>query len=519
MAGFVLSLRPDEDAMINGFIAAKRNNPFIKRWHDIYTAMWIGGVTNANGFHKHPLLRHLPLLNPPLSKSNLKLDVTMEPFTDYLAHFVAFERLRKLIDPSDGFDGLEYYHTMSGFRGVMKEGWHPKGKQGGKESWRGDFKGINQVAGWVGKGRDPNAEERSEHVSRPLSSLKDPSSFGPPPKRVGAGAPAGVSPRATPGPPRRGLGAPLAPEEMPQRPDEPEEQEDEAAAAPAPPPLPYRVNRTGISTEGLPPPPVRRTDSPIDSTASSQSRPNLPPRLPARNMTSNSPSPPPPPYSETDSSIQMNQDSVSRLQNAGVSVPELGIGRGDSEQSTTAQRGMSNQVNELQSRFAKMSTPGSQSLQSAPSPDERPSTTAPSAPRTGYDAHNTTASRTAPQPPNNLRQRSNEHIETGKQKLAAFNQKHRITERIHAYFEEQPAEASSQQAQSVAPPPPPHPNLSRQNSNIDVEVLSRRKAPPPPPPAKKSSLKSNPVSNNSSSRSSINDGRTPPPLPLGTKPR
>ena len=31
------------------------------------------------------------------------------------------------------------------FRNVMKDGWHPKGKEGGKESWRGDFKGINQV--------------------------------------------------------------------------------------------------------------------------------------------------------------------------------------------------------------------------------------------------------------------------------------------------------------------------------------------------------------------------------------
>jgi hypothetical protein len=34
---------------------------------------------------------------------------------------------------------------MSGFSSVMKSGWHPKGKDGGKESWRGDFKGINQV--------------------------------------------------------------------------------------------------------------------------------------------------------------------------------------------------------------------------------------------------------------------------------------------------------------------------------------------------------------------------------------
>ena len=34
---------------------------------------------------------------------------------------------------------------MSGFKGIMKDGWHPKGRDGGKESWRGDFKGINQV--------------------------------------------------------------------------------------------------------------------------------------------------------------------------------------------------------------------------------------------------------------------------------------------------------------------------------------------------------------------------------------
>jgi hypothetical protein len=34
---------------------------------------------------------------------------------------------------------------MSGLRDTLKEGWHPKGKSGGKESWRGDFKGINQV--------------------------------------------------------------------------------------------------------------------------------------------------------------------------------------------------------------------------------------------------------------------------------------------------------------------------------------------------------------------------------------
>ena len=35
--------------------------------------------------------------------------------------------------------------NMSGFKGIAKSGWHPGGKDGGKESWRGDFKGINTV--------------------------------------------------------------------------------------------------------------------------------------------------------------------------------------------------------------------------------------------------------------------------------------------------------------------------------------------------------------------------------------
>lgn len=34
---------------------------------------------------------------------------------------------------------------MSSLREIAKGGWHPKAKDGGEESWRSDFKGINQV--------------------------------------------------------------------------------------------------------------------------------------------------------------------------------------------------------------------------------------------------------------------------------------------------------------------------------------------------------------------------------------
>jgi hypothetical protein len=35
---------------------------------------------------------------------------------------------------------------MSGLKNLAKGGWHSGGKgEGGKESWRGDFKGVNTV--------------------------------------------------------------------------------------------------------------------------------------------------------------------------------------------------------------------------------------------------------------------------------------------------------------------------------------------------------------------------------------
>ncbi|KAJ8120755.1 hypothetical protein ONZ43_g2618 [Nemania bipapillata] len=117
MAGFTLEMRPGVECMLNGFIAAKRGNPFIRRWHDIYMALWSGGVTNAQGFHNHPLLRHLPLLCPPVDKFNCpNLGTMMETFSDYLAAFMCFERLRKLVDPAPGDVLLQQQTNWSGAR-------------------------------------------------------------------------------------------------------------------------------------------------------------------------------------------------------------------------------------------------------------------------------------------------------------------------------------------------------------------------------------------------------------------
>ncbi|KAL7905150.1 hypothetical protein GGI35DRAFT_472012 [Trichoderma velutinum] len=110
LSALALMHLPDIYTPLNGFLATKRNNPFIKRWHDIYVALWTEGVTNATGFHKHPLLRHLPIFCPRMESPGLKnVKMDYEKFSDYVAHYMCCERLRKLIDPNDGFNGAEWY--------------------------------------------------------------------------------------------------------------------------------------------------------------------------------------------------------------------------------------------------------------------------------------------------------------------------------------------------------------------------------------------------------------------------
>ncbi|EXJ54874.1 uncharacterized protein A1O5_12940 [Cladophialophora psammophila CBS 110553] len=294
---------------------------------------------------------------------------------------------------------------MSGFRSVMKDGWHPKGRDGGKESWRGDFKGINQVAGWMGKGRDPNKKDGIEHVSRPLSTLKDPASFGLPPKNVnyhgGAALPNEITPQTG------GWGAPLTQEQISSANEavKASEQEIEEENKRAGPPLPYRADRTGLKTDHLPPPPIHRdlNRSPeVAETGLAKPKPGLPPRLPSRQNTGSTSTPPsvansplpttaPPAYesipvaapsSQPSASYGINQAAINRLGNAGVSVPALGIGSDQSSNPWRNEQSQPNlpksppsmfqtpvhQLSELQARFARMSSNSSTGQQQNTTP-------------------------------------------------------------------------------------------------------------------------------------------------------
>lgn len=165
---------------------------------------------------------------------------------------------------------------------ILKGGWHPGGKgnsgnsnNNGGSKLSANFKGIDQVRGWMGhkSSSTKEAEGRANYASAPLSSLRDPSSFGAPPKHrayYGTGADAridgGIGGSSSSGVVSRredskALSAPLSRSEMPEQAQTREAEEQRAreeANLPLSPPKPYRVDTTGLSTSNLPKPPLFR---------------------------------------------------------------------------------------------------------------------------------------------------------------------------------------------------------------------------------------------------------------------
>ncbi|KXT18510.1 hypothetical protein AC579_2300 [Pseudocercospora musae] len=188
---------------------------------------------------------------------------------------------------------------MDKMKGLAKGGWHPStDKAITRENWKSDLKANVGL----GKKKDPYEEARN-HQSMPLASLRDPDSFGPPPKHsayYGADAtrsPSTVSRTGTglstaSGNSRAGLGAPIVESGYAERKrrEAAEREAQEQAEINAKKAEPYRMNTSGLRTDNLPKPPVRRNmdaggaGSPVANTGRTAS-PGLPPRAPPRQTT------------------------------------------------------------------------------------------------------------------------------------------------------------------------------------------------------------------------------------------
>jgi hypothetical protein len=394
---------------------------------------------------------------------------------------------------------------MSGFKDIAKGGWHPKSKDGkSRESWRSDFKGINQVAGWMGKGKAPSAEA-NEHVSRPLSALKDPSAFGPPPKNVNYYGGAALPNQTTPD--TRGLDPPLSQDQIlaKQQAEKDGRNEEEEAAGPKPPPVPYRVNTTGLSTSHLPPPPGRKDGADGRNPAADvkPKPPGLPPRLPPRQISNHTPSPPPTygaATAEPDAHKGiLNQGSLNRLGASGVSVPGFGIG---GTQGT--------QLNELQSRFSRLSSSTSPKLEL---PTEGTTLAQKQAAlRTASNFRNDPSSvslsdaKTAASTANNFRERHGEQVKSGWQSVNKLNTKYGITDKVGSHRGIVHSQTSE----------PASPQIEMRDNTIGSPVASGTveggalgKKKPPPPPVKRVELTASGISKQAGA----------PPVPVSSKPK
>ncbi|QSZ34786.1 hypothetical protein DSL72_007644 [Monilinia vaccinii-corymbosi] len=454
---------------------------------------------------------------------------------------------------------------MSGIKETLKSGWHPKGKDGKpKESWRGDFKGINQVAGWMGKGKDTSRETALEHQSRPLSSLKDPSSFGPPPKSGRYHGSAALSPPTSLSYQTKsdtgGLGAPIPQDEIRARQEAEEEErrrQEEEASKPKPPPMPYRANTTGLSVAHLPPPPGRKdgADGRIPSSTPITGKPKppcLPPRLPPRKTSSPTPTAlsPPPTYGAATAAEGdphkgiLNQGALNRLGAAGISVPGFGIGSTKSKpalpppsprnskssspppppaRTSSPQippRTSSPQVNELQSRFSKLTSSSSSSSTSSSSPNPPPPTSGTTfaqkqaALKTASAFHKDPTSvslsdaRAAASTANNFRERHGEQVKSGWASANKLNTKYGIAEKVGSYGgvmqgrnDGTGENVASSGGNGVG-------GLNGNGDGNGQSVLGKKKPAPPPLPKKKLEL-----------GTSISGNGTPPPIPMATKPK
>ncbi|KAF1927170.1 uncharacterized protein M421DRAFT_422035 [Didymella exigua CBS 183.55] len=391
------------------------------------------------------------------------------------------------------------------FKNLAKNGWHPeknKAGSGGASDSR-----LGQVKGWVGKaqGKDNHADAAREHQSAPLSTLKDPSTFAPPPKRFPGASPVSGEPSAAP------------PGSARQRLQEKEEIQRRAEQE-SKPQGPYRTDTTGLSTAHLPKPSAFRPNAatPPPVPAARGKPPGLPPRLPPRqteNVDEYTP-PAPPSYGEAIQQTApgtINQGAVDRLGQAGIAVPGLDIGRNASPPVPPRQRAMAPppparqasaaaaappppaaadngpQLSELQNRFARMNT--SSTPESAPSTgtswaDKQAALRTASNFRNDPSKVSGSDLKSAASTANNFQQRHGEQAASGWRAASGLNQKYGIAGKVNSFA------GGSNSAEASQPP----------------AAGGLGKKPPPPPPARKPALTSN------------NSG-DPPPIPMSSKPK
>lgn len=117
-------------AIANHFVAARKGDVFIKRWHDLFVHLW-RDRSNSDGLSTEPLLTALSTpedmaqaKEARMSKYRWDFKVPPQQISEYISQILCWKRICMLeADPADGFDGAEYWQRHVLVWDALKEDW------------------------------------------------------------------------------------------------------------------------------------------------------------------------------------------------------------------------------------------------------------------------------------------------------------------------------------------------------------------------------------------------------------
>jgi hypothetical protein len=107
----VAAILLSDQFVFNYWVAAKKNNIFIQRWHEVMLHIY-EGQTNCEGLSGHPLLSYVGSdikIDPQALAFRFDWKVGLPVLIDYLIQVAAWNRVAILEDTETGFSGPEYW--------------------------------------------------------------------------------------------------------------------------------------------------------------------------------------------------------------------------------------------------------------------------------------------------------------------------------------------------------------------------------------------------------------------------
>ena len=120
----------------NHFVAARKGDHFIKRWHDLFSYLW-RDRTNSKGLIDDPLVAFGAQHSfEEAQKADFAWDFKVPPQTvmEYIAQILAWQRLCMLEDDGTGFNGTEYWENNVLCFDVLQENWGAEATIGFKDA-------------------------------------------------------------------------------------------------------------------------------------------------------------------------------------------------------------------------------------------------------------------------------------------------------------------------------------------------------------------------------------------------